>query len=268
MRDAQYPGLACLLPDIRDGRVIRHRLASQPHKLDVATGPALWPVARRDAVQPAGDEQLARHRWVIARSPGPRGDRTGEAEARTRLASLIQSSSRSGKSTLWPRSTPACGSTRFWSQCWCALGKRQALPGSGALSGALWLADAPPLRHAVGLGKRRQRRGGIKDGRCFEIRRDRCPTGFLPLGPHGGARHALAVTRDRARTPSDGSNASVPGEPPRSWTEKGRAAQWIGFAEAALPFAAGHAAEHLSKRAALVEEMPVAPAAAGVYVLA
>ena len=48
---------AVVAPEIRDGLVIRHQFAGQPHDLDIATGLALRPAARRNAVQVAVDDQ-------------------------------------------------------------------------------------------------------------------------------------------------------------------------------------------------------------------
>jgi len=70
---------AVVPPEIRDGLVIGHQFAGQPHYFDVAPRLALQPAARRNAVQVAVDEQLEQQRRVIARPPSPRRGRTCEA---------------------------------------------------------------------------------------------------------------------------------------------------------------------------------------------
>lgn len=71
---------AVVAPEVRDGLVIRHQLAGQPHDLDIAPRLAFQPAARRDAVQVSVDDQFEHDRGVVARPSSPRGGRASETE--------------------------------------------------------------------------------------------------------------------------------------------------------------------------------------------
>ena len=62
--------------------MIRHQVPEQPHHLDIAPSVPLQPVAGRDPVEVAIDEQLQQNGGMVAGPPGPRMRRALKAKAR------------------------------------------------------------------------------------------------------------------------------------------------------------------------------------------